>query len=136
MGRSRKLKMYEFVGDVIDCGMRVLIEQGDIAPEKARAMMTEVAKAICFKNAKSNVYIPEARNLENMSRNAGIWQAYQNDGPPPQCNRKFSPARAEELAVQHDLSRQQVYNILAEQRRAESGIRQGELPGLEEFENA
>lgn len=131
MARSRRLKLFEFVSDVVDAGVAVLTTDQQLQPDQARALMLKVARAICERNAKSTVYIPESIRLANMERNASIWAAYQVDGPAPNHTRKFSPQRAIELAGEFDLSPQQVYNIIREQREIELSDVQHELPGLD-----
>lgn len=131
MARNRRLKLYEFVSDVVDASVEVLGAELALEPARARELSLRIARSICERNAKSTVYVPEAINLALLERNAQIWAAYQVDGPPPGCARKFTPARAIELSVQYDLSPQQVYNILAEQRALELDQVQGQLPGLE-----
>lgn len=130
--RSRRLKLFEFIGDLVEAGEEVLVQECGLTAERARALMLEVAKAVCFRNAKSTVYIPEAANLANLDRNSRIWAEYQVDNPQAPFTRKFTPARAAELAQKHDLSLQQVYNILRAERVAEFSEIQGELPGVGE----
>jgi Mor family transcriptional regulator len=139
--RSRRLKLYDYVGDVVDAGSAVLLESAELGldADRARALMLKIAKAICDRHAKSTVYIPEAVNLANIERNARIWAAYQTDGNqlrawhggPPTYARRFSPERAQELSLEYDLSTQQIYNIIAQQRAMELDQVQPELPGLE-----
>jgi len=130
--RSRRLKLYDFVSDVVDAGSGVLLaaELG-LDAERARSIAIQMAKAICERHAKSTVYIPEAVNLANIERNARIWAAYQVDGGPPTYARRFSPQRAQELSLEYDLSTQQIYNIIAAQRAMELDQLQPQLPGLE-----
>lgn len=125
--RSRRLKLYEFVADVVDAGQAVLGAELQLDAAQAKAVMLLIARAICEKNAKSLVYIPEAINLALIERNARVWAAYQLDSP---AARKFTAERAAELAAEHDLSLQMVYRILAEQRAAEMSDVQPELPGF------
>lgn len=126
--RSRRLKLYDFVADVVEAGQAVLGTELQLDPARAKAVMLLIARGICEKNAKSLVYIPEAINLALAERNARVWAAYQVDSP---AARKFTPERAAELAAEHDLSMQMVYRILAEQRAAEMSEVQPELPGLD-----
>jgi hypothetical protein len=126
--RSRRLKLYDFVADVVEAGQAVLGAELQLDPARAKAVMLLIARGICEKNAKSLVYIPEAINLALAERNARVWAAYQVDSP---AARKFTPERAAELAAEHDLSMQMVYRILAEQRAAEMSDVQPELPGLD-----
>ena len=125
--RSRRLKLYDFVADVVEAGQAVLGAELQLDPARAKAVMLLIARGICEKNAKSLVYIPEAINLALAERNARVWAAYQVDSP---AARKFTPERAAELAAEHDLSMQMVYRILAEQRAAEMSDVQPELPGF------
>ena len=126
--RSRKLKLYDFVADVVEAGQAVLGAELQLEPARAKAVMLLIARGICEKNAKSMVYIPEAVNMALAERNARVWAAYQVDSP---AARKFTSERAAELAAEHDLSMQMVYRILAEQRAAEMSDVQPELPGLD-----
>jgi Mor family transcriptional regulator len=133
MPRSRRLKLFEFIGDLVGAGEEVLMQDLGLTADRAREVMLEVAKAVCFRNAKSTVYIPEAANLANLERNARIWADYQVDNPEPPFTRKYTPARAIELAARHDLSPQQVYNIIRGEREQEISERQDELPGVEDM---
>ena len=127
MPRSRRLKLYEYVADLVESGGQVLVDELQLEPDQARTVMLKVARAVCLKNAKSTVYIPEAANLANVERNGRIWAEYQLDNPEPPYTRKFTPARSQELAVKYDLSPQQIYNILRGEHHAEVSSRQGDL---------
>ena len=127
MPRSKRLKLYEYVGELVDAGVEVLTQRLQLPADQARDVMLQVAKGVCFKNASSTVYIPAAVNLQNLERNAQLWAEYQQDNPAPPYTRKFSPQRALELAAKYELSPQQVYNILRDQRDAEIDERQGSI---------
>lgn len=128
MPRSRRLKLFEYVAELVESGQEVLTQELGLPSERAHQVMLEVAKAVCFRHAKSTVYIPEAAGLANLARNAGIWSEYQQDNPEAPYTKKFTPARAMELAVKHDLSTQQIYNIIRGERQHEVNQRQGSLP--------
>jgi Mor family transcriptional regulator len=130
--RSRRLKLYEYVDELVQAGQEVLVAEVGLSSARAREVMLEVAKAVCFRNAKSTVYIPEAANLANLARNARIWADYQVDNPVAPFTRKFTPQRAMELAQQHDLTPQQIYNIIRGEREAEINLRQGHLQGFDQ----
>ncbi len=132
MPRSRRLKLYEYVDELVQAGQEVLVAEVGLSSARAREVMLEVAKAVCFRNAKSTVYIPEAANLANLARNARIWADYQVDNPEFPFTRKFTPQRAMELAQQHDLTPQQIYNIIRGEREAEINLRQGHLQGFDQ----
>lgn len=128
MPRSRRLKLFEYVAELVESGQEVLTQELGLTSDRARDVMLEVAKAVCFRNAKSTVYIPEAAGLANLARNARIWAEYQTDNPEPPFTKKFTPARAMEMAAKYDLTTQQIYNILRGERRHEISERQGTLP--------
>lgn len=128
MPRSRRLKLFEYVAELVESGEAVLTQELGLTSVRAQQVMLEVAKAVCFRNAKSTVYIPEAAGLANLERNARIWSEYQADNPEAPFTKKFTPARAMELAVKYDLSPQQIYNILRGERVQEINERQGSLP--------
>ena len=130
MPRSKRMKLPEYVVELVDVGVEVLTQDHGASPERARDLMIQIAKAVCFRNASSTVYIPEADALARLDRNARIWLDYQADNPEPPYTPKFTPARAWELARQHQLSPQQVYSILRGQREQEVSERQAEIPDL------
>lgn len=134
MARNSRLNLYAFVKDMVDVGSTLLRDELGAPADRANELMLKMAQAICFRNAKSTVYIPEAKNLANMERNAMIWAQYQVDGPPPTCTRKYTPPRALELAAAYDLSPQQIYNILSGQRSLEVDQRQGKLTGFADLD--
>lgn len=131
MPRCKRLKLQEYVADLVSAGTEVLRDDLRMPDSEARATMIRVARAVCHRNAKSTVYIPDAANLRNLERNAAIWSLYQEDSPDPRGGRKFTPQRANELAAQFDLTQQMIYRILRGAREAEISERQAELPGLE-----
>ena len=75
------------------------------------------------------IYVPEDLDFELTKRDELIWAAYQTDGPDGA--RKFSPVRVEQFAREHNLTTQQIYNIIRLMKRLEVAERQGVLPGLE-----
>lgn len=131
MPRCKRLKFHEYVADLVSAGTEVLCNDLKMQNGDARTTMINVARAVCFRNAKSTVYIPDAANLRNLERNAQIWSLYQEDNADPRGARKYTPQRALELAAQFDLTQQMIYRILRGAREAEIAERQGELPGLE-----
>ena len=147
MPRSQRLQLPTFLEEAIDAGAQVLgaglelspEQRGQAAagvpvtwsPDQAREVMMRVLAVFCDRNAKSLVYIPEGVTLATMQRNAMIWAAYQQDGPAPSFTRRHTRQRIDELAAQYDLTSQQVYAIVARERRAEIADRQAELPGID-----
>lgn len=134
MPRNSRLKLFDLVKDMVEVTEAAIAAHltGDrsVDPALVRTIALAAAQQLCFRNAKSTCYIPEAKGLENLERNARIWMAYQVDGYTPAYARKFTPERAMQLAAEYDLSPQQIYNILKAQRADEFADIQGELPGI------
>lgn len=93
--------------------------------------MRHIAQEVCWRNAKTIIYVPEALDFVLTKRDEKIWAEYQQDGPGPNGAGKFTGARVEELAIEYKLTVQQIYNIIRLMRRREVAERQGVLPGLE-----
>lgn len=99
--------------------------------EQAEELMRQIAHEVCFMNCKVTIYIPEDLDFTLTKRDIEIWADYPLDGPGPAGARKFTPRRVEELAAQHKLTAQQIYNIVRLMRKREIAARQGVLPGIE-----
>lgn len=128
-GRTGRRRPYQLVDDMVSVGSKELIEQFSLPDEQAREVMRQIAHKVCYLNAKSIIYVPEDLDFELTKRDEQIWLDYQQDGP--EGARKFSPHRVEQLAHEHNLTTQQIYNIIRLMRRREVAERQGVLPGLE-----
>jgi len=124
-GRTRPLKL---VDDMVTVGARELASQLKVPDEVAKEVMRNIAHQVCFLNAGCLIYVPENLDFVLSKRDEQIWAAYQEDGPSA---RKFSAARVEELAQQHELTEVQIYNIIRLMKRREVASRQGTLPGLD-----
>lgn len=131
MGRHGRKRPYQLIDDIVTVGTKELISQVSMPETQAAEVMRQIAHQVCFMNAKMTIYIPEALELKLSKRDEDIWAEYQVDGPAPTCARKFSPARIEELATQHNLTVVQIYNILRLMKKREVAARQGVLPGIE-----
>ena len=127
MPRSSRLKLHQFVEDLVKVGQDHLTAQCALPAEAAGAAMIAITRAFCERNAKSLVYIPEAANLAKMERNAIMWAKYQVDGTGPTFARKFTPERLQEIAAEYDLTPQQLYNIFRDERAAELSLLQASL---------
>lgn len=128
-GRTGRRRPYQLVDDIVSVGSKELTEQFSIPEAIAREAMRQIAHKVCFLNKKSIIYVPEDLDFELTKRDEEIWVEYQTDGPDGA--RKFTPHRVDQLAAEHDLSTQQIYNIIRLMRRREVAERQGVLPGLE-----
>lgn len=137
MSRSGRVHLYSFAADLIDVSMAAIQGAFKVDQEAAHPVAVAIAREVCFRNAKSTVYIPEAANLANMKRNDLIWAGYQVDGPPPGRARKFSPDRVVELANEFNMSTQYVYRIIkAARKSAAEGMGQGRLEAPDSFVQA
>lgn len=128
-GRTGRKRPHQIVDDLVTVGSKALVDQLGAAETMARELMRQIAHEFCFMNAKNVIYIPEDLDFELTQRDEKIWAAYQQDGPDGV--RKFSGPRVEQLAFEHQLSTQQIYNILRLAKRREVATRQGVLPGME-----
>ncbi len=127
-GRKGRKRPYQLVDDIVGVGAKRLALTG-MGMEQAKELMREIAHEVCFLNAKQLIYVPEDLEFELTKRDQAIWSGYQADGPDGA--RKFTNARAEQLAVEFKLSEVQIYNIIRLMKRREVADRQGVLPGLE-----
>lgn len=128
-GRRGRKRPYQLVDDIVTVGARALVAQLQLPEEQAQEMMRQIAHEVCFLNAKNIIYVPEALDFELSKRDIKIWADYQVDGPEGAT--KFTAARVEQLADEHKLTVQQIYNIIRLMKKREIAGRQGVLPGLE-----
>jgi len=130
-GRQGRKRPYQLVDDMVTVGSRAIIDQLKLPQEQAEELMRQIAHEVCFMNCKVTIYIPEDLEFTLSKRDVEIWSEYQLDGPGPTGARKFTAARVDELAAQHKLTAQQIYNIIRLMKKREIAARQGVLPGLE-----
>lgn len=128
-GRTGRRRPYQLVDDMVTVGSKELTEHFGLPDTQAREVMRQIAHKVCFLNKKCVIYVPEDLDFELSKRDEEIWADYQTDGP--NGVRKFDPRRVDQLAQQHDLTTQQIYNIIRLMKRREVAERQGVLPGLE-----
>lgn len=131
-GRPGRKRPYQLVDDMVTVGAKELMEQLQVPEERAKELMRQIAHQVCYLNARCIIYVPAALDFQLSQRDEQIWAAYQQDGPPPTCARKYSAARVEELAAEHHLTAVQIYNIIRLMKRCEVASRQGVLPGLDQ----
>jgi Mor family transcriptional regulator len=130
-GGARRRRFTHLVDDIVTYGVRHLVELG--MPEAdARAAMRTVAHGVCSANAKCLIYVPADLDFELDARDLAIWQAYQVAGPTG--TRPCSGERVQELAAEHGVSIQWIYQIVRRMHRAEIIKRQGVLPGIDPAE--
>ncbi len=130
--RPLRRRPADLVNDLMEIGGRHLVATLGMQEQDAQATMRLIAHRFCERNAKCMLYIPEDLQFGLVERDTKIWEAYQLDGPDGA--RKFTGARVEQLAAEHELSIQQVYNIVRREGKAELATRQGVLPGIDPAE--
>lgn len=132
-GRKRRRSAH-LVQDIVTLGARRLVETLGVSEADAQATMRAVAHDVCEANAKCVIYVPGDQQWRLIERDLGIYRAYQLTGPGPAGARPCTGERVQELAVEHGLTIQQVYNVIRILHREEMSERQGVLPGLEPAE--
>ena len=130
--RPLRRRPADLVNDLMEIGGAHLVAVAGMTAQDATAAMRLIAHQFCERNAKCMLYIPEDLQFGLVERDTKIWAAYQIDGPDG--TRKFTGARVEQLAAEHELSLQQVYNIIRREGKAEMATRQGVLPGIDPAE--
>jgi Mor family transcriptional regulator len=130
--RPLRRRPADLVNDLMEIGGKHLVTTLGMQEQDAQATMRLIAHQFCERNAKCMLYIPEDLQFGLVERDAKIWQAYQLDGPGGA--KKFTGARLEQLAAEHSLSIQQIYNIVRREGNAEMATRQGVLPGIDPAE--
>jgi Mor family transcriptional regulator len=126
-------KLPQFVDHVVSIGARTLTEQLGTPEHRARELMRGVAHELCGLYARTHIYVPIDAEWDLSVRDKQMWEQYGQDSLTGA--RKFTSARASEIAAQYELTVTQVYNIFrlarARQRMAEEAefaARQGALP--------
>lgn len=132
MGRREREKVLAFVETVVSEGTALLTKRG-MAEAEAQAVAVELAKRICWRHAKSWMYVPAALDFGRDDRDAEIYAAYGTDGPDGA--RRFTKDRAEQLAAEHGFTVQHVYRIVRLQKHLEMVARQTPLDGFEHPKN-
>ena len=134
MGRKQRTKLLQFVDDLVAKSVQVLTTTLDVPEPQAKAAATEIAHRICSQYARTYMYVPTDLDFELLPRDRAIWNDYGEDGPPDaqgRVARRYSRDRVDELAAQHGITPQQVYNIIRMMKRLELRERQNTLPGFD-----
>ena len=128
-GRTGRRRPHELIEEMVTIGAKALVDQLQVPEAQARELMRQVAHEVCFTFAKNTIYIPEDLDFVLTQRDEQIWAAYQSEGPDGV--RPYTAGRVEQLAFEHSLSTQQIYNIIRLAKRREVAERQGVLPGMD-----
>ena len=106
MGRKGNDKVYALVDDLVNIGTVELGTIG-ITLEKAQDAMRNIANALCFRYARTILYVPANLELQLGRRDEQIYQQHGQDGPDGA--RKYSAQRVAQLAEEHKLTTVHVY---------------------------
>ena len=131
MGRKSRKKLYQFVDALVDIGSRELVSRMQVTDEAARDLMRDVARGMCFRYAKTIMYVPADMEFDLSKRDDDIWQEYSQDGP--EGARKFTPARIAQISEKRRITVAHVYCIIRAIRQRENDARQAILPGVDAF---
>lgn len=124
MGRKGNDKVYALVDDLVNIGTLELGAIG-VAGDKAQDTMRNIANALCFRYARTILYVPANLQLQLGKRDELIYQQYGQDGPDGA--RKFSAQRVAQLAEDYKLTTVHVYAIIKLMTSREAAKRQGSL---------
>ncbi|MBE7419871.1 MAG: hypothetical protein HS128_19365 [Ideonella sp.] len=131
MGGVQRTTLLQFVSDLVAQAESVLLNLG-VDPSKARQAGMEIAFRLCEQYAKTYMYVPTPNSLVQALRNHAIALEYDQDGPGGVARRTRD--RIDQIAAIHDITVQQVYNVLSLQeslQAAETKHASGVLPGFE-----
>lgn len=122
MGRKAANKMPEFVEGLVDSGTKVLTDTKLVDDAQARALMQQVAEAVCWRYSKTFLYVPVYLGPSLARRDELIFASYGQDGPDGAG--KYTTDRVAQLARDHNLTTIQIYCIVRSQKnmRASAGL--------------
>lgn len=124
MGRKGNDKVYALVDDLVNIGTAELGTIG-ITPDKAQDTMRNIANALCFRYARTILYVPANLQLQLGKRDEQLHQQYGQDGPDGA--RKYSAQRVAQLAEEYKLTTVHVYAIIKLMASRDAAKRQGTL---------
>lgn len=119
MGRKGTTKPAELVTRLVDLGTTTLTEQCGLGEPQAREAMRQIAHNLCSNYGGQFFYMPKDREMSLTQRDMDIYNGLQS-------------GNANELALKHRLSVQQVYAINRYVRDKLARERQNRLPGFDE----
>ena len=109
MGRSGATRTSAFIDDLVGIGCAELDRVG-FDKDKAGAVMLAVADAVCFRYARSILYVPANLEAFRGPRDQQIFQQHGQDGPEGAS--KYSAHRVAQLAEEHQMTTVHIYAIL------------------------
>jgi hypothetical protein len=121
---AKPRELPEFVGDLVRIGVALPITF-DMDPVLAEAVKARIAVEVCTEYARSNLGVPAG--FGNPSAN--IWRKY---GDASSTASAHTRQRAEEPAVEYEMTSRQVCNVLAAIRAQDAINRYPRLPGRED----
>lgn len=102
--------------EFIDVTMWVLANRFNMSEEQARSQAQEVIVALSHHVGGRQIYFPRSEKLETAIRDNFIY-------------REFNGTNHEGLAIKNKLTKQQIYNIIAQQKRLHTDRLQPQLFG-------
>jgi Mor family transcriptional regulator len=137
MTRKRPDKLYAFLEALIEIGTRELANSPKLfeaATPEARAteqheLMHRIGQALCFRFARTILYVPANLEFHLGKRDKEIWDDYGKDGP--NGARKYTQDRVVQLSEQYNLTVVQIYCIVKLMYKREVAALQGTLPGFD-----
>lgn len=131
--RGGHKKLLQFVDAVVEIAARELVEQLAVDADEARRIAHGIAKELCFRYARTVMYIPAdlsaEMELQLSARDKEIWVKYGQDGADGA--RKWTPGRLAQLSQEYKLSVAHLYCIVKLMQRREVESRQGQFPGFD-----
>lgn len=116
MGRKAVNKIPAFVDAVVETGARQLTKQLACDDERARAVMRDIARDICFQYSRSIIYVPCDVLQRLNERDDAFCAEYGQDGPTGLV--KYTAPRLEEVAQKFGVTIAHAYAIVKARRTA------------------
>lgn len=123
-------KPYQFVDALVEIGTKEVSEGLKVGSEQARQVMQSIARSMCFRFAKTIMYVPADMEFELSQRDSEIWTKYGQEGPDGV--RPYTPQRIAQLGEEYKLSVAHLYCIVKLMAKRDLAARQGQLPGFDD----
>jgi len=111
---SFKTKAPELLQDMAAHVQAVLVEYGDIDPDKASGLGQEAVERVARVWGGSTVYFPKGDYIRSYRKAQDVWRDYNG-------------RNAQEIARKHGISLVWTYDIIRKKRAEEQARRQGRL---------
>lgn len=115
MGRKSAHKLPEFVESLVATGVEALANSPPTDEVQARQVMNKIARSMCWRYARTLLYIPVFKEADLSERDEAIMRQYGEDGPDGA--RKYSAQRLDQIRESHGLTIAHLYAIINAQKR-------------------